>query len=137
MRLESADFYRPVIRRADAVQVLLRQSLASREKEYAPVLRQIAREHAAPMERFKRHVEQSQQAQYEARVASRRLLSNHCGTRIVRQKAANFFGAHVEKSAKVRKIEVKSLPHKQLPLARSFARCAYFVSSPTLVLCHS
>ena len=75
----------------DADQALLRQELAVRQKEYAPLLRRIAQEHAAHMERLKRHGEQPRQAQSEARVASRYVRGRRDRKRIVRHENADFF----------------------------------------------
>ena len=69
MRFESADFFAQLIQSMNADQALLRQELAAREQEYAPLLRRIAQEHAADMERLKTHLEEARQAPCEARVA--------------------------------------------------------------------
>ena len=87
MRFETADFYQPVIRRADAGQAVGRQAIASRGNH---------------------------------RLAARPAAANLSDLCVTEQR---FFSvAHVEKRAKVRKIEVNPLPRKQLPRAQRNCR---------------
>jgi hypothetical protein len=127
VRFEYAEFRAGVVRRAEAGQAVGGKSLASRENDYASLRCRIARHLVTLVSALHSPRGDAWQALGQARLASRCSIDFCDGMRLVRRGTAVFFRAHVEKRAKVRKIEVKSLLSMHLPRAQKCARVRAFV----------
>ena len=119
MRFETADFYQPVIRRADAGQAVGRQAIASRGNHRLAVLCRFVNQrvtHAQVVEPPRRGIAPSPLRGASCIRAARPAAANLSDV-CVRKRRFSFV-AERKKRAKVRKTEVNSLPCKQLPRAQ-------------------
>jgi hypothetical protein len=123
VRFESRDFYQPVIGRADAGQAVGRQAIASRGNHRLAALCRFANQrvtHAQVVEPPRREFAPSPLRGASCIRTARPAAANLSDLCVTEQR---FFSvAHVEKRAKVRKIEVNPLPRKQLPRAQRNCR---------------
>jgi hypothetical protein len=121
VRFETADFYRPLIGRADAGQAVMRQAIASRGNHRLAALCRFLNEHvthAQVVEPPRRGIAPSPLRGASCIRAARPAAANLSDV-CVRKRRFSFV-AERKKRAKVRKIEVNSLPRKQLPRAQRF-----------------
>jgi hypothetical protein len=126
VRYEYAEFRAGVVRRAEAGQAVGGKAIAPRKNDDAPKWQQSARKHQTLVSAFHSPRGDARQALGQARLALRWAVGGCDGMRVVRRGTAIFFRAHVEKRAKVREIEVKSLPCMQLHRAQKRARVRAF-----------